>query len=848
MAIASGTNGEDGSKRRGWCFAQGERLFRLFPERRELLNGETRVALGPRPFDLLVYMVEHPGRIIPRSELLETVWAGCNATEGAISTQISAVRDVIGTESIKSVNNKGYQFTLDVEPIDMAPPAPPTRQSSVTLPPLPRNGVGRDAELANLAALGTEHRLVTVVGPGGVGKTWLALTLGWRSVESFPDGVHFVDLGPVKEKLAVAGTVAQALGISLRRGDDPTRLLAAVIGERRMLLLFDSCEYATKAARELIKGLLTLAPNLSVLATSQEPLRLPMEMVFPLGPLPPADAEALFVRCVLAAGRRLSQNEPATAAAVAEICRRLDGIPLALEMAAAQVPALGIEGVRDGVGQQRFDMLDRSKGSGEGRQATLTAMVEWSHGLLDEADQEMFRRLGLFRGSFTREATIAVAGREGANEWDVTASLGRLVDNSLLVAEEGGRPRYRMLETLRLFATARLDEARESDVIAERYARFYAGLFEHADLAWETMADAEWTAVYGADIDNLRAALDWALAESTRATMALSLAGAGGHLWVRLALSAEGRNYLDRVMALIDAGTPPADAARVIRRAAVMWRRTDRQRAVALMERAVALYRQTDDRLNFGATLGALGGDYTFLGRYADAKAALDEARELLADSSHMKSLFSVMNELGTNAQLANDLDQAIRYFNTARDLARQLKDVLREGITVFNIGGVDFGLGAMDRAIAHARESAGMLRAEGCFPYLGWPLVNLASYLAVQDRQAEARDIAVEALSIVRQEGGHWLRLCLQLWSLIGAQEGRYVEAAQLLGFVDAGYKNSGEIREPVEQRIYKAVSRLVAANLTAEDIQAWAEEGARWDEERAFTITMARLVSPEK
>jgi predicted ATPase/DNA-binding winged helix-turn-helix (wHTH) protein len=836
---------EDGSKRRDWRIANGDRIFRVFRDRRQLLNGDAEIKLKPRPFDLLIHMIENAGRIISKAELMETVWKDCGATEAAISTQVSILRGIFGDRCVKAVNGKGYQFTLEVEPLDMPLTAPLLRQTAVTLPLLPDAGIGRASELVELTALSAEHRLTTIVGPGGVGKTWLAIRLGRQSVDRFPDGVHLVDLGPVTERLAVAGTLARVLGVALRRDDDPTRLLAMVIGERRMLLIFDSCEYVLEAARDLVKGLLALAPNLSVLATSQEPLGLPKEAALPLDPLPQADAEALFLHCVQAVGRRPPQNER-TAAIVTEICRRLDGIPLALELAAAQVPAFGIEGLREGLDQQRFDMLGLNKRVGEARQATLTAMVEWSRGLLEEADQAVFRRLGRFRGGFTRDAAVAVAGETDADHWKIAASLGRLVAKSLLVADGDERPRYRLLETLRLYAAARLAESGEGESIAERHARFYEDLAERADLAWETTPDAAWLSIYGPEIDNLRTALDWTLAAPKRLPRAMALAGAAGHLWDRLGLAVEGREYLDHLVGRIGPKTPAATAARVLRRAGVLWRRTDRQRAIALLERSAALYRQTTDRLTLGTVLAALGGDYAYLGRHDEAKEMLDEAHELLTASDRCKSLWNVTNELGTHARLTDLLDQAINCFNIARDLARKIKDPLREGLTICNIAEVEFRANAIDRAIAHAEESAAIIRSAGEIAYLGLPLVNLASYLAVENRHDEERDCAAEALSLVRTEGGHWLRLCLQLWSLLGAQDGRYVDAAKLLGFVEAGYAASGELLEPTEQRVRTEILHRLTAQLSANDIKAWADEGARWDAEYAVAFTLDRLVSP--
>jgi predicted ATPase/DNA-binding winged helix-turn-helix (wHTH) protein len=832
-----------------WRFTAGTRSFRLYPERHQLWCGDARVEIGSRPFALLVVLAANAGRVVSREQLLELVWQSRSASETTISSQVSILRHKLGVDDcIVAVNNQGYVLTLSVTAEDDVPPvpAPQAVRPLISLPHPSGTGIGRATELAELAVHCVQQRLVTVTGPGGVGKTWLAIALGWRLSQEFPDGMHLIDLGPAKEPLAVAGTLAQALGVALRRSDDPARVLATAIGPRRMLLILDSCEYVAETVRELVKGLLAQAPNLSILATSQAILGLPKEVVVPLDPLSSEDAAALFVECVQAAGRRVQPNER-TAAAIAEICRRLDGIPLALEMAAAQVPTLGIEGVRDGLQRQRFRMLDSQPRLGEARQATLSGVVEWSHGLLDEADRQAFRRIARFRGSFTRDAAVAVAGADGADEWDIAARLGRLVGRSLLVAEDGDRPRYRMLETLSLYAAAKLTESGEGDKIAESHALFYMQVFERADLAWETTSEADWVAAYRPDIDNVRAALDWALSAPNRVPLAMILAGVAGHLWVRLGLNIEGRGYLDRLVEIIDADTPPADAARVLRCAAMLSRRTDRPRSVALAERSVAIYRQIGDRLNLGAALGLLGSDYIVLGRHAEAKAILGEARELLSGTSSGKSLQGVVNDLGSLALLTNEPDEAQRCYTAARDLARRLNDSLREYIALNNLGELRFRVGAINQAIEYVRQAAAGFRALERPFYLGPVLVNLASYLTLQNEAGEARDVAAEALSLLRIDGGQWLRLCLQLWALIGAREGRYVAAAQLIGFVDAGFVRSGEARQAPSQWVFGVLSELLTANLGDDDIRAWAKEGASWGEDQAVAFTLQRLVPSE-
>jgi predicted ATPase/DNA-binding winged helix-turn-helix (wHTH) protein len=837
-----------GSKSRGWRFTDGTRVFGLYPERRQFFNGDNEVSLGQRPFDLLVFLVERAGRVAGKSEILQSVWQSSAASDSTVSTQVAVLRNAIGGNCIATINNQGYQFTLEVEPVAAPAPSPQLTPPSISLPHPSGTGVGRRAELSELESHFAEHRAVTIVGPGGVGKTWLAIELGWRLTERFADGVHLIDFGPVRDPVAVDGTVAQTLGVALRGGDDPTRVLATVIGKQRMMLIFDSCEYVAEPVRDLVKGLLAQAPNLSILATSQEILGTTKEVVFRLEPLSPTDAVTLFIDSVRAADHRFRHTDT-NAATVAEICRRLDGIPLALEMAAALVPTLGLERVRAGLDHQRFKMLDsRPRIADEARQSTLSAVVEWSYGLLDEQDREVFRRLSCFSGSFSSDAAAAIAWTDGTSEWDVAAGLGRLVDKSLLVFTDGKQPRYRQLETLHLHAAAKLKDSGESETISERHARFYSALLERADLTWETTPESEWLALYGPDIDNVRAALDWAMVEPCRVPIAMRLAGAAGHLWDRLALAAEGRRRMDRLVDLIGPETPPADAARVLRHAAVLRRRTDRLRTVELLHRSLALYRQLNDGLNTASILGLIGGDYVYLGRNSEAKAMLEEARPILASSNRTKSLWNAINELGSLALQTNEFAEARRCYATARELAQALGDNLREYLCLLNLGEVEFRLGAIERAITYARAAATGLRGLNQRSYLGAALVNLASYQIIRDDLDEAERIAEEALSVLRIEGGYWLRVCLQIFALLRAHNGRHAEAAQLIGFVDAGESSSGDIRQPLEQEIYERLSALLASGLRPDDIKVWAEDGARWTERRAVEFVLSTLGPPER
>jgi predicted ATPase len=663
----------DETRPRGWRFTDGTTVFRLFPEQRRLFAGDKEVRISQRAFDLLVFLVENPGRPLGKQEIMKGAWRGMTLADSSLSTHVWTLRKIIGTTPITVINSFGYQFTPEVEPAEDLPALPRPTRPLIDLPRRSAAGIGRESELAELVTLAgntDQHPILTIVGGGGIGKTWLAIELGWRLTEHFPDGIHVIDLAQARTPAAVASAAGRALDVPLRGGDAPAQILAAAIGQRRMLLIFDACEYAAGPAGEFIGALLVRAPKLSVLVTSQQQLRIPNETVFRLQPLPQDDAVKLFVQSAGAADRRF-QTTPPNAASVADICRRLDGNPLMLEIAAALVPSLGVEAVREGLDQQRFAMLDSRPRNAEPRQRTLSAIVEWSCGLLDAADRQVFRRLACFAGGFTTDAAVAVTATNGATKWDILACLDRLVDKSLLVFDGGDPERYHLVETLALHAKAKLEASGETERIAERHARYYTDLFLRADEAWETLLNDEWLIVYGLDIDNVRTALDWTLRDPNRLSIAVALAGAAGHLWERLALPAEGRRYLDRLAVLINNDASPADAARLLRRAGTLWRGADRLQAVALTERSLAIYRRIDDRLNLGSTLAFLGNDYVFLGRHDEAKIVLDEARDLLTGTSFTKSLWAVMNDLGSLALFTDNTDEARRCYVIATDLAR---------------------------------------------------------------------------------------------------------------------------------------------------------------------------------
>jgi predicted ATPase/DNA-binding winged helix-turn-helix (wHTH) protein len=835
------------NQRYGYRFGE----FQLYPALRLLFRGDEKIDVGQTALSFILYMVENAGRPLKKKEIFIGVWDKQHVGDGTFRTYLKIFRDLFGRDSLITLKTRGYQCALSVEqiadlPPELVPPktATPPRDS---LPPRASAGIGRETELGEATEALARERALTVLGPGGIGKTWLAVELGWRLAPDYPGGVHLIDLASVKDAEGIGSAVAKVLGVALWGAKASEDAIVASLRDRpKLLLIFDSCDYIAKPAGALVTRLLKHTKDVSILTTSQEILHIAGEQILRLGPLPLDAAIELFCKRVHAADRRFKRDD-VNRKGVAEICRRLDGVPHALELAAARVAGLGVDAVAQRLGQnERFRMLSRGPEALAARQQTLLATVEWSYGLLDAFDQRIFRRLSCFAGSFSPDAAIAVAETDAQDQWAVIDALQRLVDKSLLTFADGDHPRYRVLETLRLFGAAKLREDGEDGVVAGRCMAYLRTLFDAADEAWETMPDRDWAQRYGSELDNLRGALDWALEQPARVQSGIALCGAAGRLWYMLDLAPEGRRYFDRFVELIDDKTPLSDAARLLRYAGSLFRHADRLRAVMFFQRSVAAYRQIGDPINLGKALGLYGGDCVYLGRYAEARVALDEAWQILSDGDRIKSQITVVEGLGSISIEMNDTAKAREYYATARDLSRKIPDELRLNIALFNLAEVESRAGAFDLAIEYASQSARGFRSAGYLSYLAWPLTNLSGYQALRGNCEEARRSAEEALPLLIEQSGFWLRVGLQRWSLISALEGRYPEAAQLKGYVDAGFDRAGETLQPTEQAVNAELSKLLATAFSSDSMEKFVAEGASWTEEGALEFVRHRIVPP--
>lgn len=542
--------------------------FRLLPGRRTLLRDDAAVSLGSRALDVLMALVERPGEVVTKRELMARAWPDLVVGEGSLKVAVSELRQVLGDSPetrryMVNVPGRGYMFVAAVAstatpPPDavavavatsppMAPVAPPLSVSC--LPCLPFQPIGRESAVASIAEALRERRLVSIVGPGGMGKTTVAVVVAQTLAASFEDGACFVDLGVVSDARFVPAVVAEALGVTVR-SDDPLTALAMALRQRRLLVVLDNCERVLDAIASLATRLLGSAPGMRLLATTREALRVAGETVYRLPPLAfPQGHEARTLADALAfpavrlfvdrATIRDDRFEIADAdvAFVADICGRLEGLPLAIELTASRVDAFSLRELA-ALLENRRRLIQMSWRSGPPRHASLSATLDWSHELLTPGERRVLRQLSVFSGDFTLNAARTVVEDGG----DIDESLEGLVAKSLVSTSIDARSgRYRLLEATRAYAAQKLEDSGEHGDLRRRHAGHVLEALGRCD-APESTGEAPCIA-------DVRAALAWANSPAGSPELAVALAIAALPMWTRQSLLTECRDNVERLLA-----------------------------------------------------------------------------------------------------------------------------------------------------------------------------------------------------------------------------------------------------------------------------------------------------------
>src|SRR5437899_2868795 len=622
----------------------------LRPAERQLLIDGAPAALGARAFDLLLALIERRERVVDKSELLDAGWPGFVVEESNLQVQMSSLRKLLGRNAIATIHGRGYRFVAVLEP-DGAENASAGRQTTANpnnLPRLRTRFIGREKALDDCAGLLHVSPLLTLSGIGGCGKTRLAQELAQRHLGAFPDGVWFVDLGPLQDAERVPATIAATLGIkdavvaSLER-------LTDYLKSRQTLVLLDSCEHVIDAAVESIDALLEKCGALKIVATSREALGMQGEQIFMVRSLSlPAttdldemlrsEAVRLFVDHARLALPDFAVDER-NAAAIAEICRRLDGIALAIELAAARVKVLTVDEIHARL-DDRFRLLTGGNRAMP-RHQTLHATMQWSHDLLTAPERRLLRRLAVFAGGCTLAAATDVSG-DAADEYDTLERLTALHDKSLLIVDRDtqAHPRYRMLETVRQYAAEQLNEAGEGDDMRTRHLLHYVALAERAAPDLDGPRPGEWIAPLWQEQENLLAAHAWCAHAAQGGAHALRLTASLWRYWIATSQYAFGYRLADAALSLARGDVDSVDGARVLFAMSFCALRLGRYEvAHSCAERSLAISRSLDDVELIASALSAVGVSLHAKGELLRAIASFKEACDRARAENKPKAL-----------------------------------------------------------------------------------------------------------------------------------------------------------------------------------------------------------------
>jgi len=534
--------------------------FKLDLVGRRLTEAGRPVVLGSRALELLIALVERPGELISKSELIARAWPETQVDEANLRVQISAVRralkDQSGEAYIVAASGRGYRFVAPLVPQWATQIAREHR-----LPASLTATIGREADVADISERLSRARFLTIVGPGGIGKTTLSLACARALQPRFADGAVFVE---VTEAGDLAMVVAAALGLRFPE-DAAVEALGAFVAPLELLVVLDSCEYAMEEAADLAEAILRGSPNTTILCTSREPLRAEGETAWRIDPLavPPGDlpisaddalgfpAVRLFVDRASAADRSFSLTD-ANASLVGSICRRLDGLPLAIEFAAGRIPTFGLAGLVSAL-DDHVQLYLQGRRTSPARHRSLAAAIDWSYDALSDAEQRALRGFSLFQGPFSADSAAHLLLGPAADREPAYEVLTTLVAKSLVIADAGQTPaEYRLLDTTRDYARRKLEAAGELNAAAARHAACVAAILAQADAELERRAMADWLGYFGRQLQDVRAALDWACAPAGDASRAVPLTLAAVPVWMRLGRFEEAARRLEMTLGVAE--------------------------------------------------------------------------------------------------------------------------------------------------------------------------------------------------------------------------------------------------------------------------------------------------------
>jgi predicted ATPase/Tfp pilus assembly protein PilF len=724
---------------------------------------------------------------------------------------------------------------------------------SNNLPAAPTAFIGRERDVAEIKELLERHRLVTLVGSGGVGKTRLALHVGTELLDRYPDGVWFVDFAPIADPELVSSVIAQAVGMTQQADRRVDESIPLWLKRKQLLLIFDNCEHVVGTVVPIAAAILRGAPDVRILGTSRQALGIGGEEIVRIPSLDVphriADlsastvmefaAVALFVARATSVDRSFALTDD-TAPIVADICRRLDGIPLAIELAAARVKVLSVPHLAERL-NERFKILTGGSSDALPRQKTLHALLDWSYDLLSTQEQLLFARLGIFASGFGLDAAMNVCGGQGLDEIEILDLLGSLTDKSLVVADTSGEhERYRLLESTAAYALEKLGASGEREALARRHAEYFLDQAVAADERFGTGSTFAWLAGVELELDNDRTALAWALTHGNDAVLGGAIAGALSGLWINAGLAVEGRYWMELAVERLSEAEQPHIAARLRLGLSGL---SSGQRHHDEAEQAMRLYASAGDARGTARAQRLLAHALMQMRRLGEAQTAIEQA---LATARACGDTWNVAGCLSTQASIEGDRGD----IRTARELYAQAlatNKVLgnESGIATVlsNMAELEFADGHPEQALRDASEALETALRGKNTSSIANGYVNSAAYRIAVGDLTGARNSASEGLRVARQARNvQLIAFALQHLALLAGLGDDARRGAQLLGYVDAQYSALGMQREPTEQWGYDKLMAALRETLSENEIATLGAEGAAWSEDQAVTAALGR------